>query len=148
MSASSTPTIIDARLWGQGDELSISVWNKAPRIHALLEHVDRVDRTVHERGTWYVTVQEENEIDVARSCPALAGFQDIIVAPIVRLYSGSAATLIRPPKDPVRPRDSWRPAVGESASALCYNRGPWGSRHRRTRESPDTDSLLGDFYLA
>ena len=48
----------------------------------------------------------------------------------------------------VRPRDSWRPAVGESASALCYNRGPWGSRHRRTRESPDTDSLLGDFYLA
>ena len=137
----------DARLWGQGDELSISVWNKAPRIHALLEHVDRVDRTVHERGTWYVTVQEENEIDVARSCPALAGFQDIIVAPIVRLYSGSAATLIRPPKDPVRPRDSWRPAVGESASALCYNRGPWGSRHRRTRESPDTDFLLGDFYL-
>ena len=47
----------------------------------------------------------------------------------------------------VRPRDSWRPAVGESASALCYNSGPWGSRHRRTRESPDTDFLLGDFYL-
>ena len=109
---------------------------------------DLEDYATSDLGTWYVTVQEENEIDVARSCPALAGFQDIIVAPIVRLYSGSAATLIRPPKDPVRPRDSWRPAVGESASALCYNRGPWGSRHRRTRESPDTDSLLGDFYLA
>ena len=59
----------------------------------------------------------------------------------------ATSDLIRPPKDPVRPRDSWRPAVGESASALCYNSGPWGSRHRRTRETPDTDWLLGDFYL-